>query len=35
VMGMKREELIDEVDELAGVGAFAAMARQGGTTLFI
>ncbi len=35
VMGMKREELLDEVDEVAGVASFAAMTRQGGTTLFI
>lgn len=35
VMGMAREELLDEVDEVAGVASFAAMTRQGGTTLFI
>jgi NADPH-dependent 2,4-dienoyl-CoA reductase/sulfur reductase-like enzyme/peroxiredoxin family protein/rhodanese-related sulfurtransferase/TusA-related sulfurtransferase len=35
VMGLEREELIDEVDELAGVGKFAALARASGTTLFI
>jgi peroxiredoxin family protein len=35
MMGMQRAELIDEVDELAGVGTFAAMARASGTTLFI
>jgi NADPH-dependent 2,4-dienoyl-CoA reductase/sulfur reductase-like enzyme/peroxiredoxin family protein/rhodanese-related sulfurtransferase/TusA-related sulfurtransferase len=35
VMGLQREELIDEVDEMAGVGKFAALARASGTTLFI
>jgi len=35
VMGVQREELLDEVDEVAGVASFAAMARGGGTTLFI
>jgi NADPH-dependent 2,4-dienoyl-CoA reductase/sulfur reductase-like enzyme/peroxiredoxin family protein/rhodanese-related sulfurtransferase/TusA-related sulfurtransferase len=35
VMGITRAELIDEVDEVAGVGAFAALAWQSGTTLFI
>jgi NADPH-dependent 2,4-dienoyl-CoA reductase/sulfur reductase-like enzyme/peroxiredoxin family protein/rhodanese-related sulfurtransferase/TusA-related sulfurtransferase len=35
VMGLQREELLDEVDELAGVGKFAAMARASSTTLFI
>jgi len=35
MMGLQREELVDEVDELAGVGKFAALARASGTTLFI
>ena len=35
VMGLQREELLDEVDEVAGVGTFAAMAQASGTTLFI
>jgi len=35
VMGMGREELLDEVDEVAGVASFAAMTKAGGTTLFI
>ena len=35
VMGMGREELLDEVDEVAGVASFAAMTQAGGTTLFI
>ena len=34
VMGLKREELI-EVDSVAGVASFAAIARNAGTTLFI
>jgi len=34
VMGLQREELI-EVDEVAGVASFAALARQAGTSLFI
>ncbi len=34
VMGLTREELI-EVDEVAGVASFAAIAREAGTTLFI
>jgi len=34
VMGLRREELI-EVDSVAGVASFAALARQAGTTLFI
>lgn len=35
VMGISREELLEEVDEIAGVGKFAVMAQQAGTTLFI
>ncbi|HOX07654.1 MAG TPA: FAD-dependent oxidoreductase [Planctomycetota bacterium] len=35
VMGMKREELLDSVDEVAGVATFAALARESGTVLFI
>lgn len=35
LLGIKREELIDEVDELAGVGAFAALTHQARTTLFL
>ena len=35
VMGLKREELIDEVDEVAGVAAFAELARKSTNTLFI
>ena len=34
VMGLRREELI-EIDEVAGVASFAALARESGTTLFI
>lgn len=34
VMGITREELI-EVDEVAGVASFAAMAKESSTTLFI
>lgn len=34
VMGLQREELI-EVDEVAGVASFAAVAKNSGTTLFI
>jgi len=34
VMGITREELI-EVDEVAGVAAFAALARDSNNTLFI
>lgn len=35
VMGITREELIDEVDEVAGVAAFAELARKSNNTLFI
>jgi len=35
VMGLKREELIDEVDEVAGVAAFAELAKKSNNTLFI
>lgn len=35
VMGIVREELIDEVDEVAGVAAFAELARKSTNTLFI
>jgi len=35
VMGLKREELIDEVDEIAGVAAFAELAKKSNNTLFI
>ena len=34
VMGITREELV-EIDEVAGVAAFVAMARKSGSTLFI
>jgi len=35
VMGIRREELIDEVDEVAGVAAFAELAKHSNNTLFI
>jgi peroxiredoxin family protein len=35
VMGIQREELIDGVDDVAGVAKFAALAKDSGTTLFI
>lgn len=35
VMGLNREELIDEVDEIAGVAAFAELAKDSNNTLFI
>ena len=35
VMGMQREELLDSVDDVAGVAKFAALAKDSGTTLFI
>jgi peroxiredoxin family protein len=35
VMGIKREELLDSVDEVAGVASFAALARESGTVMFI
>ncbi|HRR34892.1 MAG TPA: FAD-dependent oxidoreductase [Kiritimatiellia bacterium] len=35
VMGLTRDELIDEVDEVAGVAAFADLARKSNNTLFI
>ena len=35
VMGLTREDLIGEVDEVAGVAAFADLARPGANTLFI
>ncbi|MEM2915232.1 MAG: DsrE/DsrF/DrsH-like family protein, partial [Candidatus Bathyarchaeia archaeon] len=35
VMGLKKEELIDEIEEIAGVPAFAELARRGHPTLFI
>ena len=35
VMGLTREELIDEVDEVAGVAAFAELAAKSNNTLFI
>lgn len=35
VMGIQREELLDSVDEVAGVASFAALAKDSGTTLFI
>lgn len=35
VMGLTREELIDEVDEVAGVAAFAELASKSNNTLFI
>jgi peroxiredoxin family protein len=34
VMGLKREELL-EVDEVAGVATFAALAKESGRVLFI
>ena len=35
VMGIQREELLEQVDEVAGVANFAALTKDGGTTLFI
>jgi peroxiredoxin family protein/rhodanese-related sulfurtransferase/TusA-related sulfurtransferase len=35
VMGLRREELIDSVDEIVGVASFAALARDSQTVLFI
>ena len=35
VMGIAREELLESVDEVAGVATFAALAKDSGTTLFI
>lgn len=35
VMGIQRPELLDQVDEVAGVAAFAALAKDSGTVLFI
>ena len=35
VMGLTRDELIDEVDEVAGVAAFAELAKKSNNTLFI
>jgi len=35
MMGIRREELIDEVDEIAGVAAFAELAKHSNNTLFI
>ena len=35
VMGLAREDLIDEVDEVAGVAAFAEIAKRSSNTLFI
>lgn len=35
VMGLTREELIDEVDEIAGVAAFAELASKSNNTLFV
>jgi NADPH-dependent 2,4-dienoyl-CoA reductase/sulfur reductase-like enzyme/peroxiredoxin family protein/rhodanese-related sulfurtransferase/TusA-related sulfurtransferase len=35
VMGLAREELLDSVDEVVGVAAFAALAKDSNTTLFI
>lgn len=35
VMGLTREDLIDEVDEVAGVAAFAELAKKSTNTLFI
>lgn len=35
VMGLTREDLIDEVDEVAGVAAFAELAKRSANTLFI
>jgi NADPH-dependent 2,4-dienoyl-CoA reductase/sulfur reductase-like enzyme/peroxiredoxin family protein/rhodanese-related sulfurtransferase/TusA-related sulfurtransferase len=35
VMGLDRKELLDSVDEVVGVAAFAALAKDSNTTLFI
>jgi len=35
VMGIAREELLADVDEVVGVAAFAALAKDSGTTLFV
>ena len=35
VMGIQREELLECVDDIAGVASFAALAKDSGTTLFI
>ncbi len=35
VMGLQREELLESVDDIAGVASFAGMAKSSGTTLFI
>ncbi len=35
VMGLTQPELIDEIDEIAGVARFAALTREGGNTIFI
>ncbi|OVE77351.1 hypothetical protein BVX99_02805 [bacterium F16] len=35
VMGITRQELLEDVDEIAGVASFAALAKDSGTTLFI
>ncbi len=35
VMGLAREELLESVDEVVGVAAFAALAKESGTTLFV
>ncbi len=34
VMGLQRTELLDEVDDVAGVASFAALANESDTTLF-
>ncbi|NCD32917.1 MAG: pyridine nucleotide-disulfide oxidoreductase [Spartobacteria bacterium] len=35
MMGIARDELLDDVDEVAGVAAFAALTRESGSVLFI
>ncbi len=35
VMGLTRSELIEDIDEVAGVARFAALTREGGNTIFI
>jgi len=35
VMGLKREELIDDIDEVVGVATFAALVKEGGQPMFI
>lgn len=35
VMGLQREELLDDVDEVAGVAKLASLTSESGATLFI